>query len=543
VSGASAAAPQWKSRDAIDALCLAAITVASSLPYLRQLGFYSDDWGLLADFSADRSGFLALAVNNFPGRPVQGLYLVTLFRFFGLDPLGYHVVNTAVLAASAALLYLLLQRLRLGRAESFATTLLFVMLPQLSTVRVWYAAFQIPLSLALMLLSIHCQLSFRQSGGLGWLGGAIGAALLSIASYEIFAPLLAGFAVALLFERWRSGSRDRWAILIALCIIALVLAVFLYKLASGRAGAIGDPRRYLLGLHQLVRTDYDWRLDSGLNLMAMLQAYFAAPLWGWWRGVETLVTGQSGSAVAVIGAFVAIVAWWRLRSEKPLGSRRLLLLGIATFLLGHATFLIVPSIAFTSTGMGNRVQVAAAIGVAMILVSLVAFAGNLLPRQLRDSAFAAVIAIVAVAAFARLAAIERYWAEAPALQERVRSAARADLSNVPAGSTVILDGVCPYHGPAVVFEAGWDVGGALSLALSRQIAGEAVSPRMHARASGLEASIYRERSFYPYGPRLFVYNPVSHLLLRLDDAATATQYFSTRRAAPCPGFVARGAEV
>ena len=98
---------------AVDALCLAAITIASALPYLTKIGFYSDDWALLADFAAaGRTGDWSEMVALFTPRPVQGVYLALLFELFGFAPLGYHIVNTAVLAVSAALLYLLLLRLR-----------------------------------------------------------------------------------------------------------------------------------------------------------------------------------------------------------------------------------------------------------------------------------------------------------------------------------------------------------------------------------------------------------------------------------------------
>src|SRR4051812_48007655 len=96
---------------AVDAICAAAATMLSALPYLAHLGFYSDDWGLLARFSTVASqNFPAVVSDGFPARPVQGIYSLLLFRAFGLDPLGYHIVNTAVLATSAALLCLLLGR-------------------------------------------------------------------------------------------------------------------------------------------------------------------------------------------------------------------------------------------------------------------------------------------------------------------------------------------------------------------------------------------------------------------------------------------------
>jgi hypothetical protein len=552
VSGARAAPPRWKSPAAADALCLAAITAISALPYLPNLGFYSDDWGFLAGFSAERGQSLAvLAGGNFPARPVQGLYLALLFKLFGLSPLGYHIVNTLVLALSAALFDLLLVRLRFGRARSFAAAILFVMLPQLSTVRVWYSAFQIPLSLALMLASMHCQLSFARSRTPASLAGAVGAAVLSIGAYEVFAPLFAAFAAALMYERWRGSRGDRRAhkrIAIAAVLLGLlVAATILLKASSGRAGALGDAHRYVEGFRQLFRLDYDWRVDSGLNLIAMARTYFVAPVSGFRSGIAKLVGGQAGTTVAVIGILIAATAWWRLRTrdaeDDAVPAPRAILLGIAAFALGNGVFLIVPSIVFTSTGIGNRVQVAAAVGVAMIFASLVSLATGKLPPQVRSSGFAAAVALVTLAAFVRLCGIERYWAEAPALQARILSAARADLRGVPAGSTVILDGICPYHGPAILFEANWDVAGALTLALARPLNGDLVSPRMSVSRTGLITSIYREPSFYPYGPRLFIYDPTLHSVVGLSDAAVAAHYFRNRAPAACPGFVARGVAV
>jgi hypothetical protein len=514
------------------------ITVLSALPYVPHLGFYSDDWGLLSDFSAERSASVAAIVRGgFAARPVQGLYLVSLFKLFGVDPLGYHIVNTAVLAVSASLLFLLLLRLNLGRALSFATTLLFLMLPQLSTVRVWYSAFQIPLGMALMLISMHCQLSYARVGGAGWLIGSIVAAVLSIGAYEIFAPLVAGFAAMLALERWSGDRRKIGGAVLA--IVALLALAFTYKLmTSARAGEISDPSRYLRGLKQFFRLDYDWRTDSSLNIIATPRAYFWDPIRGWWKGAEALLAGQSGIEVGVLAAAIAGLAWWRLRAAtEPPAAKRPLLLGVAVFLLGNATFLIVPAVVFTSTGMDNRVQVAAAIGVAMIFASLLTFAVR--PRAV----FPIIIALVAAVAFVRLSAIESYWAHAPQAQARVLTAARADLSSLPVNSTVILDAVCPYEGPAVVFETSWDVGGALTLALGRRTFGDAVSERMSVGEKGLESSIYKAPSFYPYGPGLYVYNVMEHLVVPLPDRGAAINYFGKHPWRDCPGFVARGVEV
>ena len=546
---ATLSAPVPKRQLTIDASCLAAITAVSALSYLPHLGFYSDDWNNLARFTSEPHLSLGSVLAESASRPVQGAYFALLFKLFGLNPLGYHLVNTAVLSASIGLLYLLLARLRFGRVQAFAAGLIFAMLPQLSTIRVWSAASQVTLSLALMLVSMHWQLSFARSGKLKWFAGAVAAAILSIGAYEIFAPLIAGFALGLIAARSRrSGIRDGRVAVAGVLVVALILLALTYKIAlSDRAGHVADPSRYLLGLRQLFRLDYDWRVDSGLNIVATPTAYFLAPIRGWWTGASALFTGQAPLGVVVIAMLIAALAWWRLAgATQGADSRppqRLLLAGIVVFLLGNATFLIVPAVVFTSTGIDNRVQVAGAIGVAIMFASLVSLAVRAVPEQRRGVIFSTLIVALTASAYVRLSSIEAYWAEAPAVQERVFAAARSDLSAVPANSTVILDGVCPYFGPAVVLETSWDVGGALTLALGRPLKGDAVSPRMSPAASGLRTSFYKEPSFYPYGPMLFIYNPVKHQLTRVTDVETAVGYFRARRAEACPGFVARGMEV
>lgn len=547
-SGSGVETVQTSKAATTDSACLAAITIVSAIPYVARLGFYSDDWAILAGFSASTHNSFADLLSGFGGRPVQAVYSAALFALFGLDPLGYHLVDTAVLACAAVLLYLLLLRLSFSRSESFATTLLFVMLPQLSTVRVWFAAGQVPLSMALMLLSMHGQLSFAASRSFGWLAVAIAAAVLSIGAYEIFGPLIGAFALALVFVRWRKSKvrRDWRALAAAAAVLATLILAFVYKfLSSGRAGHVGDLKRYLNGLHQLFRVDYDWRVDSGLNVVATPKTHFWAPIEGWWTGAKLLLSGKADVEVSAIALLIAGLAIWRLASarEARSASSRLLLLGGAAFLLGNAIFLIVPAVVFTSTGIDNRVHVAAAIGVAMIFAALIELAIRAVPVPYRALTFSTLLAAISATAFARLAAIERYWTEAPALQHRVLNAARVDLRHLPPNSTVILDGVCPYHGPAVVFETNWDVAGALTLALGYPVDGDAVSPRMTVTPTGLETSIYKAPTFYPYGATLYVYDPAKHRLVRLENAAAAVRYFHNRGERTCPGYVARGVEV
>lgn len=528
----------------LDALVLLVIVALSALPYVSQLGFYSDDWDLMSGFeAARRSGHSVIGANlaRFDVRPVQAVYLALLHGAFGLRPLGYHLVNTAVIAASTLLLYLLLPRLRVSRGEAFAAALIFALVPLLSTVRVWASAFQIPLSLLFALVAMHSLLSFDRSRRAIWAAIAVISTGLSLGAYEIFTPVIAGFALMVLVrvarERPSMGRMAGPAAVLAAVALGVVL-----KLLTHRSDELADPGDLLHTIHVFLTPYYDWRVGYGLNPFAALDIYFWHSIRGWGDALVRLATGRASAPVSVIAVATASLVWWRMRSAPPHEWRpsRLLILGLAAFILGHATFLVSNSIMFAPTGIGNRVLVAGAVGAAMILAGLAALVASAAPERLRTIVLASMISTVAAGAVVRLALIERYWAQAPDLQRQVIDAARRDLAALPEGSTVILDGVCPYHGPAIVFETSWDVAGALSVALNRKIDGDAVSPRMTLTKSGLDTGIYLDRKHYPFGPKLFAYDPGRHLVVALTDVATTRRYFA-RPSPRCPkGYVGQG---
>ena len=535
----------------IDALCLAGLVVLLAAPFLTRLGFYSDDWWILAAFQKDLlNGQFGLRTfyTGFEPRPLQGLYLGTLYLLFRLDPLGYHLVNTAVLAGAVVALYRLLVRMRIGRGLAFASAAIFIVLPQLSTARVWYSTFQIPIGLLFAFLALHAQLNFTKTGKALWVVTATLFALVSVASYEIFAPLIGGFPVWLLYDRWRSDSREpgrREMQLTAVMMATLALAVIVKGIVTDRAQR-PDMAMYMKGLARLVDPAYDWRAEGSLNIFATVEVNLWQPFAGMVRGGGAMLRGELGLPAMLIGIAVGAVVAWRLWPNEKVeeergGAIRLLAIGFGAFLLGHMTFLITSQIMFSPTGIGNRALVAIAIGVALLFAAVAALATNGLGSQRGRSVFAAIVALIAVAGSWRVEQVYLYWAESWTIEQQLFASAKADLKGLPPKSTIIFDGVCPYHGPGIVMET-VEAADFLYLALGYPMLADTSADRMTVTPEGLRTWIYGDRYLYPYGDRLFVYDPDKHSVERLTDYRSALTYFSNSTGIrKCPqGYVGQG---
>lgn len=513
-----------------DLLCLALIGLFSALPYVAGLGFYSDDWYVLGQFQQG----LGEALRQFAARPAHGMYLGALFETFGYAPLGYHLVNSAVLIGAICLLYKLLRELAFARSLAFAASVVALVLPQMSTIRVWISASQIPLSMLFAAASMRWQLQFARSGRRPLRVLAVMAALLSVGAYEIFGPLIVAFSIALAWRSLPAGGAGKAAAILAPAA-AVAFAGFAKALVSGRAQAVPVTAA-------LFRWDYDWRTDYGLNLFAALHVNFVATAERWLAGVTHI--GTFPPIVLVASAIAAGLTYWRLAKAKDAGQpRHLLLLGLLTFFAGYGVFLFTDEIMFSPNGIANRVSVAAALGVAMIIVSLIAFVERLLPMRIRSAAFASIIAVLTFVGTASTASSAAYWTKAAELQARFLVDVRRDLRAIPLGSTVIIDGICPYEGPSIVLEDGWAASGLMTHALGRRITADTVSPRMRLTQQGVATSIYNFRFAYPFGAALFVYDVRRHSVAPLSDPAAAISYFRSPNRWPlrCPsGYVGQG---
>src|ERR1700722_4114202 len=104
-----------------DCLFLFSISLVSGISYVARLGFYADDWYVLAIFRSAKDQSLIGLLRSLPGllpkglgvRPVEALYQAYTYTIFRLHPLPYHVCNALVLATTAVLFYASLRELLL----------------------------------------------------------------------------------------------------------------------------------------------------------------------------------------------------------------------------------------------------------------------------------------------------------------------------------------------------------------------------------------------------------------------------------------------
>ena len=118
-----------------DCFFLFAMGELSMASYGFALGFYSDDWAMLASMKLSQSQLFIdvfseiFRAHDHEIRPVQFFELAALYKLFGLDPLGYHLVNAAIILIAVVLLYLLGRTLGKPRALALSISVIFMLVP------------------------------------------------------------------------------------------------------------------------------------------------------------------------------------------------------------------------------------------------------------------------------------------------------------------------------------------------------------------------------------------------------------------------------
>jgi len=537
----------------LDSLFLAAVAWLSLSLYVTRLGFHSDDWAFLGTLtnSADQSlgGLISTewqSLDLFHLRPTQVIYQALLYLQFGADPLGYHLVNGAMLVAVTLLFYWVLRELLWSRLLAVCIPLVFVLLPSFSTDRFWFASFGYVLTLAAYFLSLYSDLRAIRAGSRHALIVWKAVALLMVAvaglGYEVVIPLLVlNMPVVWAYARRgdRGGLRARlgkWGARAYVGSHYLVLgAVVIYK--SLVATGPGPDMDYLFHLARLL-------VGSLLNTYGTYLV--ALPHTAVWAVLHASAGTLSAGAFVGVGVFVYLL--WLVRSGKePVPGRREWLAvgvaGVAVFAAGYAIALISGRIGFSSTGILNRSAIVASIGVATTIVAVLGLVFSIPSRErIRHWGLAGALAFICAIGFITINVLADDWADAWIKEQATLARIETTLPSISSDSTLILHGVCPYVGPAIVFESSWDLAGALQVRYrDATLAGDITSSRLAITPDGLQTTIYGGKlRVYPYGPKLLLFDDRNGAVVPLLDDESAREVLRRHPIPTCNGEPGRG---
>lgn len=516
-----------------DPLVLLLVSAIGSAAYVLGLGFYSDDWWLFVEplaTSPDQSWgglYRALAETPFVAvRPGQILWYVAFHKLAPGSATPVHLANHAAFAASALLLHASLRSLPATRRAAYHVALLYICLPTFSAAKLWYANHQAVL--ALLMFALTWLLVTRLArGGSRWLlvPIALTAALGSLC-YELFSVT----ALALpLFVAWALGRRGRQlardpALLAATgAIAAAVVATTLYKLrfdygaelpaTPGEAGQFVKRAAWLYA--RAAETTF-WTL--GLYSPRVAAGMLASPYL------------QPGSLVAPL--LILLVAgareWLAARAPEPSGEADaspafLALAGLVAFALGYVPYLANSLYSPKPWGEGNRGNIAAALGAALLIYALFRWARGRRPLLARI----VLVAFCATGAFLQVA-VGRMWMRAADEQDRVLARfERIAAERLADRGAVLVYGLCPYYGPGPVFAYRWDLEARLAIERGhRNLTVGLVRPEMRVGSEALTLPPDRWGTpTYRYGA-LDIVDMASGTMTRIGNRDDAVRYFA-----------------
>jgi hypothetical protein len=532
------------------ALVVAAVAAIPAAFYVGGLGFYLDDHFFLGVMSTshDRSVpglFAALEREDSKAwlRPGMYLGLAVLFRLFGTNPLPYHLFVAALVPACAVLLYVILNRLGARRFLAVGAPIVFAAAPHYSTDRFWLSSYAAPASVALALGGLYALLRAGEARGrrlAGWLIGGGAAIVLSVLFYEVVVPLVIVVVILLWYRgRTSSGSSHVTAIWSSLSLAGVLVykAIATTTLAGGSSHKLGYETGFIHHIGYLVSGSVKVNFGTyGLALPYVVWWIFAhRPTWG--AVAASLLVG-----VVVLVYLIRAGRELELPAPQADGRRTWRLIaaaGLALIVIGYASFFVTGDIYFTSAGIDNRVNIVAAIGVAVLAVGLVLRAIQSLSARRRATGFAVGIALLAATGTLITNTLADYWMAASTRQREVVASLTDALPAKLANTTVVLDGVCPEIGPGVVFAAPYDLEGALRARYhDPTIRAPVATAVVAAESRGLVIStVLFGRTgplFYPYRPRLLVYNWSRRSVVLLRNAAAARRYLAATPRQSCP---------
>jgi hypothetical protein len=333
-----------------------------------------------------------------------------------------------------------------------------------------------------------------------------------------------------------------WRLVGDLAVNALiVLGAGIYKSLSPRAAP--DPGITMIGrLLRLARGVVNhhavaYGVAEPLSIWTILTRYF--DLWA------LLVSVLCG-----LGA--GLYLFWLLKRSPftvptdPLRQARthllvVVVLGLAVLGLGYAIFFTNDQFYFSAAGTYTRIAQIGSLGAALMLAGGFSLLATLAPRPTTQRLIlSALVGVYGGAGVLIMTTVGGFWDRAYDRERIILADLQRAAPVMAPNSTLLLDGECPYLGPAVVFESDWDLAGALRLLYhDPSLHANIVTPRLevHERAVTTWLTTPAATMSYPYASGLIVYNHAHDLVVPIGSASDMNEYlahYNPDRGEGCP---------
>jgi hypothetical protein len=483
-----------------DGLCLLLVCAICSSAYVLGLRHYTDDWFFLVPMvtgpDQSLSGlYQAMAETPFAAiRPAQIAWYIAFHKLAPGNVTIVHLANHAAFAAAVLVLYAALLAIPAMRGVAYYVALLYACLPSFSVAKMWYANHQAVLSLLMFALTMLLLTRMAKTQGprrWWWLPLILLTAIAGNLFYEMFWVT----ALALpLFVWWGFGgrvgklARDPAMLAANAAIAAALIGTTLFKLSIEYGVKRPDTPAEFLSFARATAGLYVRAAELNFWTLGVYSPRAAA-------GVLGSPFLQPGSLVAplLVLAVLGVREWLNARTE-PARPVFMAVSGGIAFGLGLVPYLVNFRYAAAPWGENNRGNIAAALGVALLVGAAFVLARGRWPR----AATGVLIAFCVIGAFLQVT-IGKMWVRAAAEQDRMLAAIVA--TGPEDRGTLLLYRTCPFYGAGPVFEIYGDVRGRMILdAGYRNLDVDLVRPGMRIEPEGIatQPASSGTRS-HPYG--------------------------------------------